>query len=1431
MSNSQTCPQCGAVVPASAPAGLCPACLLQAGFASQSGVNPSIPPTHITPPTASAFVPPTPEELARLFPQLEVLELLGKGGMGAVYKARHPGLDRLVAIKILPSEISHDPAFAERFQREARALARLSHPNIVAVYDFGQAEGLYYFVMEFVDGANLRQMIRAGNLASLEALAIVPQICDALQFAHDEGIVHRDIKPENILIDKKGRVKIADFGLAKLLGEPELNHALTGTHQVMGTLRYMAPEQMQGSRQVDHRADIYSLGVVFYELLTGELPMGKFAPPSKRVQIDVRLDDVVLRALEQHPEQRYQHASEIKSDVETVSKSNVSPVKNQPTRASHATAEVSDKANGQPVKGPGIALMLYGLVLALPAVWCFIMGMDIFDGDDRLPVEAGGVLIVFSFIVMGLAGLVMRGGWHMLTLESYRAAVLAGFLGQPIGIWALFVLSRPEVRAAFAVGRRAPSQTSTRPRMVPILAAMNVLGGILLMLFSSMEDPQLTSPSVPLIWRIWGQVDAVLGFIMAAGLFAASIGLFLWQPWARKLIIGVCIFGLASVVLDAPYLARSVIPDFYTEIQKDIVAEGVSPDVQDFVTLLTFLVLFGGTLLVGLTWLIGQLVYFTRPRLIAAFAETSAQSAPAGTTSPKSHSSPPLAEVTSSPLNVIIEPRLSRFALWGAIWAGVGTMGLLLMTLLMVPTQVSHSGGIVESTSHDGIQEQSASAPRDSAGRVEDLSDGAPPEHLLMLAIALMTVAVALAASSVVGTTIFGAVAIGHIKHSGGRLYGLRLAFADAIYYPMLVLAVVTGTLTHFTLITIWTHWPWSTAALQSPDAAPQRAFPGEVFMIVDAIAAIVVCFLVGRAVWRAVVSMPSSSPLASDSASSQPGQRSDGWGNAGWIAGGVSVVLLIGLGIGLVLISADGGASLGTPRRASIGYGSAPIPPVLPLEMWKFGPEGPNITDEFARLKLNLQSNQISAVNSALREAYREFLMLESQNLEQTTDDAGHLVTTIKPFANPLAKVEDRLWTQIDAVLSTEQQSIARLNMPLHPKPIQAPIAVSEIVAPGFFGWGKDGARVEVWKVGSWFHWRIDTRGYVDSAQNAEGLPPQLQRFWKEPAEKPETVAVAPHRPLPENNATAAPPPAKPDLVRLERIGHLADGGDDPFLSLAVEGQYAYMIQGNVEKPKRLQVVDLTDPSQPKVVGSSPVTVEAMRVAVSGKYAYVLDEPKLRVFDVSDPAAPRDVGSCELGQNLWDLVVVGKNAYVTDVESVRVIDLENPSAPKQVGQCEVPSAQGIAVSGQYAYIACDIEGLHVVDVSDPLMPREVGRFRRPAGAAAVAIAGKYAYIAGGEDAVTLWVADISDPTRPRRVGNFGDWIAGSVAVQGNLTFLAGGDLDILDTSNPAEPKQVGSHSDVGFVMVAADQVYVIGDEGFSVMKVVHRDKDSPQTP
>ena len=265
--------------------------------------------------TAKGWTPPAPEDLARLLPQYQIESLLGRGGMGAVYKGRQTGLDRAVAIKLLPSEMAADAQFVTRFQREARTLARLQHPGIVAVHDFGQtSEGHLYFVMEFVDGTDLAHIIHGVGLEPPQVLEVITQICDALQYAHTQGVIHRDIKPANVLLTKDGRAKLADFGLARPLQED--TGALTGSHVVMGTPDYIAPEQMTG--HADHRADLYSLGVMLYEMLTGQTPRGAFAPASQRVLVDVRLDQVVLRALQQEPERRYQQASEMKTDVDTI---------------------------------------------------------------------------------------------------------------------------------------------------------------------------------------------------------------------------------------------------------------------------------------------------------------------------------------------------------------------------------------------------------------------------------------------------------------------------------------------------------------------------------------------------------------------------------------------------------------------------------------------------------------------------------------------------------------------------------------------------------------------------------------------------------------------------------------------------------------------------------------------------------------------------------------------------------------------------------------------------------------------------------------------------------------------------------------------------------------------------------------------------------
>jgi tRNA A-37 threonylcarbamoyl transferase component Bud32 len=546
MAETVHCPQCDLELPADAPQGLCPECLLKAGLDGQRASPP-----WSTPPGAKSypvhFVPPEPAQLAEHFPQLEILELLGQGGMGAVYKARQKKLDRLVALKVLPPEWGSDPAFAERFAREARALARLSHPAIVAVHDFGEAGGLYYFIMEFVDGANLRQVLEANRLHPREALRIVPQICDALQYAHEEGIVHRDIKPENILLDRKGRVKIADFGLAKLLGRPRADFTLTGTHQVMGTLDYIAPEQRQRPLEVDHRADIYSLGVVFYEMLTGELPLGRFAPPSQKAAVDRRLDEVVFRALEREPARRYQRVSEVKADVESIaSRPGVSP--RGPVAIDVRAEEPEVAVDAIHVVGPAAGLLLTGIVTLL--FWT-ILGVSLYattrHGDDFL---------LMPLLALPVAVFHIFGAVRMMQFRSYRFAAIAslsgmlpwspGFLiGLPCGIWAMRGLFNPDVQAAFGL----PPQRN-RDVAVVFSAAGILLAGIVGFLFWAIlgvslcvserrggEEfllmPLLAAPAAALLI-----IGGILMMKYKSYAFAVLASMWAMVPWSPAFLIG-----------------------------------------------------------------------------------------------------------------------------------------------------------------------------------------------------------------------------------------------------------------------------------------------------------------------------------------------------------------------------------------------------------------------------------------------------------------------------------------------------------------------------------------------------------------------------------------------------------------------------------------------------------------------------------------------------------------------------------------------------------------------------------------------------------------------------------------------------------------------------------------------------------------------------
>src|SRR3954454_25288177 len=251
---------------------------------------------------------------------------LAHGGMAEVYLARDESLDRLVALKALFPEYAREPSFVERFRREAQAAANLNHPNIVAIYDWGQETGTYFIVMEYVEGRSLRDVIRTdGPIDAAQAAEITSEIASALAFAHRGGVVHRDVKPGNVLITQGGIVKVTDFGIARA----GTSDGLTQTGSVMGTATYFSPEQAQGLA-VDGRRDVYSLGIVLYEMVTGVAPFTgdspvsvaykhvreDVVPPSQRnPEIPPDLEQIILTALAKDPALRYQTADDMRADL------------------------------------------------------------------------------------------------------------------------------------------------------------------------------------------------------------------------------------------------------------------------------------------------------------------------------------------------------------------------------------------------------------------------------------------------------------------------------------------------------------------------------------------------------------------------------------------------------------------------------------------------------------------------------------------------------------------------------------------------------------------------------------------------------------------------------------------------------------------------------------------------------------------------------------------------------------------------------------------------------------------------------------------------------------------------------------------------------------------------------------------------------------
>jgi serine/threonine protein kinase len=313
------------------------------------------------------FLAPDPAELAPLFPGYEIELLIATGGMGAVYRAVQKSLDRVVAIKILPQEFSKDAAFCAGFEAEAKAMARLNHPNLIGVYDFGEVNGMLYIIMEYVPGKSLFHSAHGIAIDPGEVIRLVTGICDGLAHAHEHGILHRDIKPSNILLDLNAQPKIGDFGLAR-----PIDFKIQEGEEIFGTPHYTAPEVVDSPHSVDYRADIFSVGVLLHELLTGRLPADDPRPASVICRCDTRFDAIIRRASHPIPAQRYHSASEIAKDLRAIASSAGSRVPQTavprgPSRVAPSPARYAAKPKSS--GSSGMIFLLVAAAIGAAAFW------------------------------------------------------------------------------------------------------------------------------------------------------------------------------------------------------------------------------------------------------------------------------------------------------------------------------------------------------------------------------------------------------------------------------------------------------------------------------------------------------------------------------------------------------------------------------------------------------------------------------------------------------------------------------------------------------------------------------------------------------------------------------------------------------------------------------------------------------------------------------------------------------------------------------------------------------------------------------------------------------------------------------------------------------------------------------------------------------
>jgi serine/threonine protein kinase len=391
-------------------------------------------------------------------------ELIGSGAMGTVYRATQLSLGRPVAVKVLPPNVSDDPQFVHRFHREAEILAALSHPHVVQVIDRGESLGRYFIVMEYVDGESLRSLLKRGPVPPRDACRISSQLLDALDYAHKKGVVHRDIKPENILLSSEGNVKVADFGVSRFL-DADAGTRLTRTHFVLGTYEYMAPEQRESVQEADNRSDIYATAVVLYEMLTGELPIGRFDLPSRKLpDVDRRLDGILEKGLAKDPARRYERASAMARELQDVVSSPGAPaplgvLREAMTRLGERLRSRPDAAAPpRPPKSFELRLDLLLTLLAVLGVLMGVVGVGLLISEEKFEVglydldrdASGPVVVAFGVLLWRIAERARRFAPGSRTMLLALTALLAPTVfGLPIMLWTWWAFLGSDLHAYY----------------------------------------------------------------------------------------------------------------------------------------------------------------------------------------------------------------------------------------------------------------------------------------------------------------------------------------------------------------------------------------------------------------------------------------------------------------------------------------------------------------------------------------------------------------------------------------------------------------------------------------------------------------------------------------------------------------------------------------------------------------------------------------------------------------------------------------------------------------------------------------------------------------------------------------------------------------------------------------------------------------------